>query len=371
MKAQENTLLGILGEPNTQFIAPIFQRVYSWTKNQCSVFLEDVKRAGKTDQEHFVGVFLYAREADSTEGYSRCQIVDGQQRMTTLTLILIAFIDWMREHNASVPATKDAFSQLDATELAKCYLFAGAKGNSLKLLLTASDRDMLEYLIGAGEEPEDISSQLQGNLAFFKEQMNRDSFDYEQFWRGLQLLTVIEIELDEHDQPQRVFESINSKGLRLNLEDILRNSVLMDGHFDELGLSPIIVGSQDDRRVADADRGDVSDGELDVFVQLWEPIEDAFDKEPQVTIDDMICCWLASLYSSSRVESEDDLLIFLQDALAKRYGGSYGKMLRDLQSYSSKFLSDDNARREAMKKMEKWRQGIPLDSISQYRMFGD
>lgn len=382
MKATQSKLLNILGSNNVQFIVPIFQRVYSWTKDQCSFMFDDILHAGEIGRDHFMGAFLYSTEGVSDDGYTQCQIVDGQQRMTTLTLIMVAFIDWVRAHDARIDC-------LDHAALAKHFLFAGGKGDALKLLLTSTDRDMLEYIMGAAEKPDDDSSQLEDNIKFFKSKMASEDFDPDEFWKGLNALSVVEISLEKNDSPQRIFESINSKGKRLNMEDILRNAILMETHPDDSSYSYFANASGKGAEANECeinadeniDAGSGSEAEaraqvshsdaLKTYIDLWEPIEDAYEEVEDVTIDDMICCWLNSLYNSTRVKSEDDLYTMLHSILKNSCGGSYAKLIQKLQAYSNNFLADENVSKEAMKRMEKWRSGIPTKSISQYKLFGD
>ena len=90
MKIESKTLLDVIGMPETRFAVPVFQRVYSWDARQCEELWADVMRSGKTGEAHFAGMLLVSRDADGWRGLSQLNVIDGQQRLTTLTLLLAA-----------------------------------------------------------------------------------------------------------------------------------------------------------------------------------------------------------------------------------------------------------------------------------------
>ena len=90
MQTQQELFLELLGKRGVQFVIPVFQRVYSWNTEQCGELWLDVMRSGRTKNVHFIGTLLYSKEPQRTEGIERFAIIDGQQRTTTLTLLLAA-----------------------------------------------------------------------------------------------------------------------------------------------------------------------------------------------------------------------------------------------------------------------------------------
>lgn len=339
MEARQTRFLDIIGRPQTKFIVPIFQRVYSWNEVPAQVLFDDVLKAGRTDKEHFIGTFLYNKN-NNDRMYEEFQIVDGQQRITTVFLMLIALSERLHESGRVLEDGTDSVS------IAKEFLFAGEKGASIKLELTSIDGEMLEYLLGASEAPDDLSTQLKANLDLYRSLMASNSFDIDAFWRGLKLISVIEIELDEEDSPQIVFESLNSKGKRLNIEDIVRNAVL-------------------------AESANATEENVESFSKAWNSFEDMMYAQQDMTIDDAICCWLATQYADVRIKSEDEIVQLFQNMINTRYGGSYFLTLQDLNSFCRGLIENPSIRVQALKDAKRWREGKLDGIISKMHLFGD
>ena len=103
MRIGQQSLLDLLGEKNIRFVIPIYQRAYSWTQRQCEELWRDILRAAKVDGRHFVGTVLYTPEDDDEQGHHRFAIIDGQQRLTTLTLLLAALGEYLGTHDGAPP----------------------------------------------------------------------------------------------------------------------------------------------------------------------------------------------------------------------------------------------------------------------------
>lgn len=338
MQAQEIKFLDLLGRPNSQFIVPIFQRVYSWNKRQCEELANDVLAAATSGTDHFLGTFLYTQEADSWNGYERLQIVDGQQRMTTVTLMVLALVRYLRDHDSTLD------DGINAHDLSNGFLYTDDE-TSAKLLLTSIDRDMLEYLIGLAPEPEDTASRLQDCLAYFESRITSRNIDPNLFWRGLKKLLVISIELSGEDSPQLVFESLNSKGKRLAIDDLVRNTLLMHTRQNT--------------------------AHVGLYRDSWEPMENAVEEIDTVEMNSIILCWLADQHRDTHVSSEDEIYSLFRESLATRYNGSYEMLLTNLKTYCFSLLSNEHKRADAMKQMERWRAGKPKKIISELKLFGD
>lgn len=338
MEAKKTKFLDVLGRPNTQLIVPIFQRVYSWNKRQCEDLIDDVVAATQSESEHFLGTFLYSSEADSWRGYERLQIIDGQQRVTTVMLMLLALVRHLRENDSTLEGG------ISADDIANKFLFVGKKA-SVKLLLTSIDCDMLEYLVGLAPEPEDTSSRLKECLELFASMIGSNGIDLNAFWDGLNKLQVITIELSGEDSPQLVFESLNSRGKRLAIDDLVRNALLMQ-----------------------AEQGTVH---IELYENLWEPMEDAVNEIDDIGMDSVIMCWLASQHDDVHVSSQDEIYSIFRDTLSADYDGSYEALLSNLKTYCFSFTNNEPLRNDAIKLMERWRAGKPKKIISELKMFGD
>lgn len=348
MKARNASFLDVLGRPNTQFVIPVFQRVYSWRKQDCLELLNDAMSAGSSNREHFVGTFLCAA-ANEGEGESEgselqgehegprfLQIIDGQQRATTLTLMLIALakrLTSLGEEGAR-----------QAAELEEGCLLCDA-GRQPKILLSSIDAETLSHLLGLCDMPADEASRLRENLELFEAEMARPGFDARALLRGCKLLRVIEIELSAADAPQEVFESLNSKGKRLAVDDLVRNAVL--------------ASTQDP---LEARR---------LYEESWLPVETQLEASPEANMDDLLCSWMASRHQDVYLDSKSEVYPLFKKDLEKRYGGSFKRLLNDLAVYAGRFASDAQWRRQQLLETDRWLQGKPRSLISERKMFGD
>lgn len=116
MITEQRMFLDILGSRKTQYTIPVFQRVYSWNRDQCDELWGDILRAGRTSNTHFIGTLLYSVEPDEGDGIAHLSVIDGQQRTATLTLLLAAFERYLRKTGASIGA-------VDADFVRESYLF--------------------------------------------------------------------------------------------------------------------------------------------------------------------------------------------------------------------------------------------------------
>ena len=167
MQASLRSLLDILSEPKTQFVIPVFQRVYSWTKRQCDQLWDDMLKANDGSTMHFMGTFIYMPEGEF-DGIRRISLIDGQQRLTTITLMLIALRDALR-------ASGDEACLKEAERIDETYLHASS--DACKLCLSSDDDPTLENLINGTALPDGIESSkfLRDNLEVFRSKLNADS----------------------------------------------------------------------------------------------------------------------------------------------------------------------------------------------------
>ena len=231
MNANDAHFLPFLGTANAQFVIPVYQRLYSWERKDCEVLWNDIVRAGKFQHTHFVGSMLYAPEAGGTlTGINRYLLIDGQQRMTTLTLILAALIQYL-----SANESKADFLDMSGGGLRRLYLFDNdRKGDSrYKLILSQDDRETLFSIVGDAAMPANPSRLIVENYEYFVEKMAEPTFDPELLWVGLGQLLIVDTKLGADDNAQLIFESMNSKGKPLTATDLIRNYILMSLPNDE------------------------------------------------------------------------------------------------------------------------------------------
>lgn len=220
MQAHETQLLSFL-EGTKQFIIPIFQRQYSWNSKQCNQLWEDILLASTgAIQAHFMGSVVYiqhGRRLMST--IHQVLVIDGQQRLTTITLLLSAIAKIIDEKNIENTSSK--------TKLQNRFLFNNEEDgeNRFKLLLTKTDKEVLINILENNQVK--TNSRLLRNYEYFLNKI-RNLSDIQKLIDGINKLWIVEIGLDsDKDNPQLIYESLNSTGLPLSKSDLVRNFVLM------------------------------------------------------------------------------------------------------------------------------------------------
>ncbi|MGL2540560.1 GmrSD restriction endonuclease domain-containing protein [Helicobacter pylori] len=225
MKAREATLLKFFEQNQTnQFVIPIYQRLYSWKKEQCEQLWDDIIKIGGNDKMngHFIGSILYVRD-DNTHS-SPLLIIDGQQRLTTITLLFIA----LRNHLSEEVEILEKFSR----KKVESYLINSNKDGDKKfrLILSESDKDTLLSLIDKNKrKPSEPSLKIMENFKLFEEWISENTDKLETIFKGLEKLMIVWIALEKgKDDPQLIFESMNSKGIELTQADLIRNYIIME-----------------------------------------------------------------------------------------------------------------------------------------------
>ncbi|MUV08977.1 DUF262 and DUF1524 domain-containing protein [Helicobacter pylori] len=225
MKAEATTLLGFFEEyQNNQFAIPIYQRVYSWEKEQCEQLWDDIIKIGGNDKMngHFIGSILYVRNGITHS--DPLLIIDGQQRLTTITLLCIA----LRNHLNEEVEILEKFSR----KKIESYLINNNKDGDKKfrLILSESDKDTLLSLIDKNKrKPSEPSVKIVENFKLFEKWISENTDKLETIFKGLEKLMIVYIALDKgKDDPQLIFESMNSKGIKLTQTDLIRNYIVME-----------------------------------------------------------------------------------------------------------------------------------------------
>ena len=249
MKATEAKLLDFLRKC-PQFVIPIYQRTYSWTEKECRQLWDDILRTGSDDRVsvHFVGSIVYIEQGVSQVTHqSPLLVIDGQQRLTTVTLLIAALAKAVGD---SEPV--DGFS----AEMLRGYYLLNPleKGERrFKLLLSQTDKTTLTSIVADQELPDAKSLRVSQNFDLFEQLLSSCKGDFVSICRGLAKLAVIDIALSrDQDNPQLIFESMNSTGKELSQADLIRNYILM-------GLSPEL--------------------QTRLYEQYWRPMEIEFGQE--------------------------------------------------------------------------------------------
>lgn len=251
MKATEAKVLDFI-KKSPQFIIPIYQRNYSWTQDQCRQLWDDIIRTGSNDDisAHFIGSIVYIEKGIyHVTSQPPLLVIDGQQRLTTITLLLAALMSHIGD---SEPI--DGFS---AEKIKNYYLVNPYERDErhYKLILSQTDKDTLLHFLGASA-PQEESIRVRENFNFFANQIQKLN-DLTTVCKGLVKLVIVDVSLNrEQDNPQLIFESMNSTGLELTQADLIRNFLLM-------GLEP--------------------DLQSDLYSRYWRPMEHGFGQAAYTT----------------------------------------------------------------------------------------
>lgn len=226
MKAQDLPLTQLL-QGSKQFIIPIFQRTYSWERSHCAQLWDDILRVGSTEQldSHFIGSAVYIPEQDTSAAISRWLVIDGQQRITTVTLLLLALMNRLENEGIEEP--------IGPMEIEDYYLKNRyGKGDlKYKILLTKTDKETLIALLDNKDQPEKPSQRILDNYKLFQDRL--EGADLKAVYVGIQKLMIVDVRLQHGiDNPQMIFESMNSTGKALTQADLIRNFVLMGLEHD-------------------------------------------------------------------------------------------------------------------------------------------
>lgn len=228
MKIESGRMLNDYIEPNKkQYCIPVFQRDYAWTEEQCTKLFEDIVMAYKKDRPHFCGSFVYA-PLGSKKHIDSYIIIDGQQRFTTLYILIKALAD-----SADDDRDKDALQRYLYNE-DKFDRYGLDEKSKLKLKPVKTDNDQLLLLMSGKIEQMDKSRRgiIYHNYMLFMQLIK--SFLEESSANsvlmindGIEKLICADIRLDTDDNAQEIFERINSTGIKLGLADLIRNYILM------------------------------------------------------------------------------------------------------------------------------------------------
>ena len=255
MKATEANLLKFLRK-SPQFVIPIYQRNYSWTAEQCRQLWSDLMRAGRDEkvQAHFIGSIVYVeRGLSSVTSQEALLVIDGQQRLTTSTLLIAALAKHFETQGLG--ELLEAFSN---KKLRNYYLLNPDEEGErhFKLILSETDKDTLLAILQKTPLPAEASSRITENYALFQELIAANQGELEAICQGLAKLVIVDVSLDRaQDNPQLIFESMNSTGLELSQADLIRNFILM-------GLEPKL--------------------QTELYNTYWRPMERAFGQAAYV-----------------------------------------------------------------------------------------
>lgn len=302
MKANEVSLNVFLSQTKTQFIIPVYQRNYDWNEEQCRQLFYDIIEVGNSPgNTHFIGSIVFIHEGVYTSNeVKELVVIDGQQRLTTFSLLYIALYRFAKENGMDEKA-----EEISDTFLTNKYV--KDEKNKLKLKQSENNAKAFNYLF-SNNNPSQYTeySKVINNYSFFRQHINAKNF--ETILKGINSLLFVEISLERgKDDPQRIFESLNSTGLELSQADLIRNYILM-------GLSP--------------------DDQNSIYKNYWEIIEsnakDLHKEESRVS--DFIRDYLT--FKNKKIPNKNKVYDEFKVRYPERNNRFYTESLEEIKAYS-------------------------------------
>lgn len=222
MKANELPIINFLQSPNVQFVIPVYQRNYDWTIRECRELIKDIISVETENRgTHFIGSIVFIHEGTySTSEVKELVIIDGQQRLTTINILYVALYRFAKDNDL----------EQESERLYNMFLtnqYVKKESSKLKLKQTDTNSRAFKAILLGNEKDFSVYSNVIENYNFFRGIINLENF--ETILLGLNRLIFVEISLERgKDDPQRIFESLNSTGLELSQSDLIRNFILMD-----------------------------------------------------------------------------------------------------------------------------------------------
>ena len=310
MKATEANLLKFLRK-SPQFVIPIYQRNYSWTETQCRQLWADLLRAGRDESinAHFIGSIVYVeRGLSNVVQQEALLVIDGQQRLTTSTLLINALAEHFDANG--IDELLDVFS---ARKLRHYYLLNPDEDGErrYKLLLSETDKATLLAIIGKTPLPSESSLRITENYQLFRELITAHQDELEAVCQGIAKLVIVEVALDRsQDNPQLIFESMNSTGLELSQADLIRNYILM-------GLEPKL--------------------QTELYQNYWRPMEKDFGQAAYSTHFDAFMRHYLTV-KTSEIPNVGEVYVAFKN-YAKPFSANTSELVADIRCFATYYCA--------------------------------
>lgn len=327
MKGDAQPLIKFFDGSDKRFIIPLYQRNYDWKEENCKQLFQDLIKLHDSERKsHFFGSIVSSIQY----GDDRF-IIDGQQRITTVSLMLIAMV------NANKEGLIVSSDPKLAEKIYKRYLVDEYQEDERKVKLKPIKKDMQAFdaLLYKSKEQYVKESNVTRNYDFFYDKIIHCGLTLDELFETIKKLEIINIRLDKDDDPQLIFESLNSTGLDLNEADKIRNYLLMS-------LSP---EEQDD-----------------LYVRFWNPIEENTKYDPSSFVRDYLTMKQGKIGRTDRI-------YFIFKEYAESKGENRAEILEDMYHYSRIYSQIDNAQAGTEKLNRKLYQLRTLDSAIAYPFF--
>lgn len=302
MKASQSTINDFFALTNTMFSIPVYQRNYTWSKDNCAKLLEDVVSIAKNEKTHFMGSITYILhfidEENSLRKLQEFVIIDGQQRITTTMLLLKAL-----ETKTQDESIKDEISRL----------LSLSKGQKLRLKPIKRDREAFDLVMQNRWTEIQGKSHIRENYAFFLKELDNylaKGYSIEEIYGAFLRLKIVGIGLElGDDDPQVVFESINATGVQLTGLDLIRNYLMM---------------------------GENSAKQEELYKEYWIPLEEWLGvdaKGESKNLNDFILTYLRIYYEDKVKEGEREIYYSLKAHHREHFPDDIQALMSDMREY--------------------------------------
>lgn len=311
MNVQLTTLNQFFSLNSVEFVIPVYQRNYAWQKTHCKRLLEDILDvADKKHDSHFFGTITYILHQNTQNFGNEYVIIDGQQRITTVMILL--------------KALQKKTKNVDLREMIEKYINLGPKDKAkLRLKPIKKDREALNCVMN-GQQFMGASNIVE-NFRFFNSELNAAlarGFEIEQIVNCFERLqiAVLSLEQSKGDDPQMVFERINATGLHLKGLDLIRNYLMMEHS---------------------------SQTQEEIFEDYWRVLEEILgeEKDGEKIITKFITLYLRIYYGNALKEDEGTIYETFKQLRKEKFDDDSKEILKDMLKYAKiyKIIIDKNA----------------------------
>jgi uncharacterized protein with ParB-like and HNH nuclease domain len=328
MKGDAQPLIKFFDGSDKRFIIPLYQRNYDWKEDNCEQLFQDLLKMHHSNRKsHFFGSIVSSIQAGTEDRF----IIDGQQRITTVSLLLIAMVNAFKVGDIQATDCKLV------DKIFKRYLVDEYQEDERKVKLKPIKKDMdaFDALLYKPKEQYLKGSNVTRNYEFFYDKIVKSGLTMDELFETIKKLEVINIKLDEDDDPQLIFESLNSTGLDLSEADKIRNYLLMS-------LAP---AEQDD-----------------LYTRYWNPIEESTKYDPSSFVRDYLTMKQGKIGRIDKI-----YFIFKEYAENERIGRA--ELLEEMHHYAKIYSQIDNANMGTEKINRKLNQVRTLDSTVAYPFY--
>lgn len=328
MKGEAQPLIKYFDGSDKRFIIPLYQRNYDWKEDNCKQLFQDLMKLHTSGRNsHFFGSIVSSQQKGTEDRY----IIDGQQRITTVSLLFIAMVNAYNEGLISATDTKLK------DKIFKRYLVDEYQVEERKVKLKPIKKDMQAFdaLLYLPKEQYIKSSNVTRNYQYFYDEILKCGLTLDELFETIKRLEVINIKLEEGDDPQLIFESLNSTGLDLTEADKIRNYLLMS-------LSP---QEQDD-----------------LYTRFWNPIEESTKYDTSPFVRDYLTMKQGKI---GRI----DQIYFIFKEYAEKENIGRTELMEGMHHYAKIYHQIDNASTSSAKVNGRLKRVLTLESTVAYPFY--